>query len=954
MDLKFCISLTFFIPFSLFAQQLNIGIPIIENFPKEIYDGGTQTWDINTDNHGRILFANNQGLLSFDGKYWNINPLPNKTIVRSIEVVDDKIYVGGQNELGYFKANQNGILEYHSLKQLLAKAHQDFTDVWDIEFHDGSLFFRTNFKLFQYKNQTFKIHPSNSNFRYLGKSKNTLFVQDDQLGLLSFNGEKITEAPYSAYFKDKIVTAATQLDDAILVCTLKNGLFKITGNKVSIWDSPDFNLLKKERIYHAKQLQNGNLAIATSLNGVYLINKEGRITENISNKQGLQNNNVLFLYEDAYQNLWAGLDNGIDYIKLSSPYRLIYPDGNLQGTGYATVIHKEKLYLGTSNGLFVLDWKPQYFLGEQDDFRLIPGTQGQVWNLNIVDNQLILGHHEGSFIVDDERVNKISNIEGAWLHKKLDESLTIKGHYNGLSIDSEQNQFNFKAIEGDFQESSRFLEVDGNQVWVSHPYKGVYKIQLDTSLQNISEIRLYDTLQGLPSELFNHVFKIENEILVTGEKGIYSYDNQKDSFVINTTFSKQLGSNNQIKRLIPDKKGNIWFVKNDDVGVINVDRKGLDRTLEIETFPFFHKKLVGGFENIYPYDERNIILGSEKGFIHFTHNQQQSVEDSFHLLISEVNLIHPKERLIYKEHAQNLSETFTFETNEDAIRFNFAATHYPNLKNIKYQYKLDGIGEEWSSWTDKTEKEYNNLKHGKYTFHLRAKNQNGLIVERTGFEFEIQAPWYLSYIAYTIYIILSFVFLASIIFIPQKRFSEEKAQLKKVQAQKEQAFQAEIEETEKALIQVKNEKLQAELALKNRTLTSSAMHLVQKSGLINKLRKDLEEISKDSEIASTKKRIKKIIRQLSHDEHLDDEWENFVLHFEQVHSGFTQRINREYPNLTPKEQKLCIYLRMNFSTKEIAQMMNISVRGVEISRYRLRKKLNLDTEINLSKFMMNY
>ena len=87
---------------------------------------------------------------------------------------------------------------------------------------------------------------------------------------------------------------------------------------------------------------------------------------------------------------------------------------------------------------------------------------------------------------------------------------------------------------------------------------------------------------------------------------------------------------------------------------------------------------------------------------------------------------------------------------------------------------------------------------------------------------------------------------------------------------------------------------------------------------------------------------------------MDSDWEQFEAHFDQVHENFLRNLRNAYPNLTPKDQKLCAYLRMNLTTKEIAPLMNISVRGVEISRYRLRKKLELETDTNLVDFIMKF
>ena len=92
-------------------SQNTIGLPQIINFPNSTYQGGTQTWDIKQDADGRMYFANNEGLLTYDGAYWKLYPQPNRTMVRSIALYKNRIYAGGQDELGYYAADANGILQ---------------------------------------------------------------------------------------------------------------------------------------------------------------------------------------------------------------------------------------------------------------------------------------------------------------------------------------------------------------------------------------------------------------------------------------------------------------------------------------------------------------------------------------------------------------------------------------------------------------------------------------------------------------------------------------------------------------------------------------------------------------------------------------------------------------------------------------------------------------------------
>ncbi len=111
-------------------------------------------------------------------------------------------------------------------------------------------------------------------------------------------------------------------------------------------------------------------------------------------------------------------------------------------------------------------------------------------------------------------------------------------------------------------------------------------------------------------------------------------------------------------------------------------------------------------------------------------------------------------------------------------------------------------------------------------------------------------------------------------------------------------------------------------------------------------------LKKNKENNDLQSELKKMLKLVESDVALDKDWEQFSGHFDQVHMDFLHKLSEQFPKLSPNDYKLCAYLRMNLSTKEIASLMNISVRGVEASRYRLRKKLNLTTETNLTDFLL--
>jgi DNA-binding CsgD family transcriptional regulator len=122
------------------------------------------------------------------------------------------------------------------------------------------------------------------------------------------------------------------------------------------------------------------------------------------------------------------------------------------------------------------------------------------------------------------------------------------------------------------------------------------------------------------------------------------------------------------------------------------------------------------------------------------------------------------------------------------------------------------------------------------------------------------------------------------------------------------------------------------------------MNLVQKREMLSRLKDDLAAYKLILEPSKSGKEFQKIIRVIDKELDQDHAWEQFAIHFDSVHSNYLKKLKDKYPTLTSSDLKLAAYLRLNLTSKEIAQLMNISLRGVETSRYRLRRKLGLGGE----------
>ncbi len=946
----------------LFSQGNNIGRLPIHNFSNKTFKGGTQTWDIDQDENGVMYFANNDGLLTYDGTYWQTYPIANNTVVRSIFIAEDgKIYVGGQGELGYFFPNDRGQLVYNSLNSLIPEEHKNYADVWNILPYRDEIIFQTGKNVFRYKiDQSITALRSGGAIEFSGIFKDQLYIKDNYKGLLKLEENSFIILPIEKI--ESPITSFLPLDaDRTLVTTLKKGIFIFDGESMTPFNITSDDFIKDKRIYNASLLSDGNIALGTSLAGLLIIDKEGKALRHVQKESGLQNSNTLCVYHDRDNNIWLGLNNGIDYVEYESPFTYIYPDGELEGTGYAVEIQKDKIYFGTSTGLYHSDWKSDYNPFDKQAFQIVPGTEGQVWGISMLDKQIILNSHEGAFEVNGNSSDRILDFS-TWKLVLLNDQLALCGDYNGLSLFSKQNDhWTFaKKLKG-FSESSRILIKEKNgTVWVSHPYRGIYKISLQKD-QNAVDTKLYTAADGLPSDLGNYVFSINGKALFTTEQGVYQYVTEGDKFIPYPILNDYLGDKEWVKSLKEDPNNdNIWFVTNQGVGYLDIQQDGLQNRILKKNIPGIDGSLVGGFEHIYPYNSKNVFFGSEKGFIHYDSEKGESASRVPKILINKVNLLAENDSLIFGGYfidadtittLQN-EDRMAFDANHNTFRFFYSSPSYSTKSDVEYQTSLLGLNDDWTSWNRRTEKEYTNLSPGTYTFQVRARNAYGKVSNPAQYSFKIDAPWYKTMVAFIIYGLIGLGLLASIMHLQRNRYETEKEQLKSVHQEKEKQQQQIVEETEQELNTLKNEQLEKELQFQKKELASATMHIMQKGEMINSIREDLTKaIQKNADPAQVKKDIEKIIRMLQQDSILDDSWEQFTLHFDQVHSNFLKNLREKYPHLTNYDQKICAYLRMNLSTKEIATLMNISVRGVEGSRYRLRKKLAIPKEVNLVKFI---
>jgi DNA-binding CsgD family transcriptional regulator len=947
---------------STFAQVRYSGIPYIKNYTRQDYNASPFNWGVVQDSRGIIYVANNYNLLEFDGNTWKNMPLPNRTVIRSL-AIDKKgtVYVGGQADFGFLQPDSKGEMSFVSLKEKVNKADQPFADVWKILVTEQGVVFCTSAGLYYLQHDSIKFYPIDSagfgllSFFYISQR---VFVSVEHLGILELKNDELVKVPQSESIASYNVTGMLPApDNQILLVTQQHGIFKYDGySDFEKWSFEANDFVKGNVIVCAASVPSGYV-LGSSHNGLLVLSKEGKAVMHLNKEKGLQNNGIEFIFPDSNGNLWLALRDGIDYVEINSPFTIFNSKNGISGSGFTSWIENNKLYLGTSEGLYYKTWKEKVSPLNEEPFKMVEGSQGQTYNLQKINDMLLLTHNNGVYRVTENRAERIGTQTGAWIFIAVanQPDYLICGAYTGLFLYKRVgNSLEFLWKIKGFDESSRVMEQDAEgNIWIAHGYLGLYKIRLSPDLREVEKSEFYNSKNGFPSDVFINVFKVNNELVFPGERGIYQYNKAKNTFEPHSFFNSLISKTNHTRKLIEDKEGNIWFSYSDEIGVFK-KRNGQNYEVTKTIFNKLQRRLVGGFEHIAYYDEHNVIIGTDEGFVHFDPAFIFNNDHTFSTLIRKVEVTGEKDSLLSGGWiTRAASDTMDYDQmprlpyDLNALRFSYSATSFEDAPKVQYQYKLEGADDNWSSWTGLTSKEYTNLKEGDYNFLVKSRD----IYHREGsiasFKFSVKPPWYRTIVAYTFYGLTGIMLLYFV-----SRFTT--AQQQKTMRLQEVQHHEEVLKAEKEIIKLNNEKLESELSHKNKELASSAMHIVRNVETIQKIKTSLLSAIETVQDNEAKSHMRKVLRAIASEMTLENNWEQFELHFNQIHQNFLVRLRNEYPELTHSDIKLISYLKLNLSSKEIAPLLNLSVRGVEASRYRIRKKMNLNPNINLTEFILKY
>ncbi|MHA7831238.1 MAG: helix-turn-helix and ligand-binding sensor domain-containing protein [Flagellimonas sp.] len=927
--------LTYF--FLFFFQWLTCQeLPPIRNYTPSDYRAENQNWAISQAEDKVVYVANNKGLLRFNGADWTLFPSPNESIMRSVNVVGDRIYTGCYMEFGYWSEDGFGRLEYTSLSSSMEVSLLEDEEFWGILNLEDWIVFQSLKRIYVYNNKTGSIHiidAEDTLFRMF-KVSNEIYFQENGKGIFKIDNGKAKNV-----YKDDIVLTDEVINifkegDTLYMLTKHHGFYREENGSLTQYSTGLDTLANKITVYSGIRLKDGKYALGTISNGLVLLGQKGSLLEHIDQIKGIRNNTILSVMEDRDSNVWLGLDNGVSYLNLTSPIKVYHDNKGVVGTTYAAAIKDNILYLGTNQGLFYKE------VGGDADFKLIEGTQGQVWSLQEIGGTLFCCHHSGTYKIEGRNAKKITSVEGAWKINPIsvDENLLLQGNYDGLYV-LERTGDDWKLrnkIEG-FEHSSRFFEILGNKVFVNHEYKGIFKLDVDSTFYKVNRISMDTLIKGSESG----IIKYQNNLFYAYKKGVFKYRQNSDSFVRDTLLSSIYNQDEYVsgKMVLDQNEGDLWLFTNSNISLLS--EGSLADTLLVKSIPLTEHVRNGivGYEYIVNFTEDGkYLLGTTSGYM--TLDTKDFKIPDFMVQIGEIKKASKDSQdwaLVSK------GSSTDFKSTENHIRFSFFSPEYYRLFKPQYQYRLQGIYDNWSNWSEDYSTTFENLPYGDYTFHVRAKIGDKLSSNVPTYAFRIERPWYITNFMIVLYILI-FAVGSFLIHQAYRRYYHSR-QRKLIEENKREMELAKAQ-NEKEIIKIKNEQLQEEFRSKSNELAASTLSIIRKNELLSKVKDQLLSSATD------KSSIKPIIKVIDKNITQNDDWELFKEAFNNADRKFLKKLKKAHPNLSPNDVRLCAYLRLNLSSKEIAPLFNISVRSVEIKRYRLRKKMDLSHDDNLVDYIL--
>ena len=816
----FCIALLFSSNIGLAQFNSKLGSLNVQNYLPKTYGANPQIFDITQDSRGALYFANQRGVIEYDGSVWRTIKVGNGREVNALACDQDgRVWVGAIGEIGYLSADKEGEMEFVSITHLLPNEHKEFGKVSKVHVtQNGVIYFQGGTFIFKYENKEFKVLPPPSkddqNFHVSFLVDEVLYVRVTNLGLhrvtYDFKLEMLIDG---VVFSNKSIVDMTRFRGQLILLADKTGVHQMN----TALESRAIGVLEGIDLYSGLNINDELYAVGTFSQGVLVLDEDFKVQYHVDISSGMSDGKINCLFVDRENNLWAGTNKGISKIEVLSPVSIFSQNNGIKSGLEAVITYKEKVFTASQDGVYFMDFSDTVSRSAQKLEKINVDCYGLLTFPTQIDTFLLIAAVDGiyTYSSNTSEVKLITKCDPYQLRiSKKNPNRVIISNVSGMAsvLWTGKEFLNEGFIAGFEEEIFNFVIDENNTVWMGSLSNGLFTMKEDVFDDKQVEIQNFERKNGLPEgPVFIEI--INGNPYFATEKGIYHKKDDKfelfNGFGVDFT-KKALGCH----RLSLDPQGKVWMVlfdqfNNYEIGFAEQNEQGKYEWKSRE-FSRYSDEIVHALHHT---DDHITWLGGLKGLMRYDHQKSVDLDLPFNTLMRYVsygNEVIFKGAFLNEDGVPSITQTSDFvrslRFSGKNLTFRFSACSFVDEGRTEYSFMLVGQDDNWSEWSTNAQANYTNIKEGDYVFKVKARNVYGKESEITEFKISILPPWYRTSWAYGGYGVLFILLILGAIKFSTRRVKRQKEYLEGVVKERttEVVQQKEEIEKQKVIVEEKN------------------------------------------------------------------------------------------------------------------------------------------------------
>jgi len=744
-----------------------IGLPVSKIFPAKQHLGGSQLWSIHHNKSGFIYAGTNQGLAEWDGEKWHSYRTPNNTPIKAIsQWLDNRIYVGTTNDIGYFESDKKGILQYHSLLTIKAKIPQHLGEALASASNQYGVIFVTEYALIFWdgkKLHSLMVSKTNLNIKaILATETGFIYKRKNQSNLtevlLSKNKDELNIAVNVSKLDLPNSVLVTQLikskNNRLIAITHGHGVFQENNGKM-IQQLTRATFGRDVWLEKAIQASDGYYYLTSTYHGLFILNANIEIVRQYTAQHNIQSKRLSDVIEDFQGNIW--LSGTPNIVKFAPPHRYsqYQTSSNSNNSEYIALLNERVTVAG--DGLLQLSKANDPFAPAT--FKNIKSNNKSNWHFIQYKGHTVYSENDGIYALNNKNSKATAQtilkaVSARMLAIEPKTNTLFALTYEGLfRLNFEGNRWFAKLISNTVAEFESLVIDKNSIIWAGTTSGEVYRIENAEDNDKKVHVSKFDQLHGLPNGSITPLNLFDKTIFVTPQGLLEFQEDRVPQFDLvsnSPDIFKQSG--NSIYHLYQDAFDRVWYQINDKTGVLiqnkNKDKEWLSTDHIFTVFPQIKNR---GFIVTQP---DTLWFTQENGKIYRANIPQlQQLPKKAKLSIRQItNLANGS---VYLSGNKNKNQP-VFDQDNNSIRIHFSLTDHSNQRATLYRAKLlndDDSNQKWSQWSTENHKDYTSLRGNNYTFVIEAKD-NWQRISQQSITFEVLPAWYLNSWAWFFYIII--------------------------------------------------------------------------------------------------------------------------------------------------------------------------------------------------------